>query len=64
MLSGCRLTDGLTAWPLADAALEQEILDMVQQASHHRQLKKGANEGAYKFLGRPPMPALYPHDTC
>ncbi|KAH6696961.1 ribonucleoprotein-associated protein [Plectosphaerella plurivora] len=39
------------AWPLADAALEQEILDMVQQASHHRQLKKGANE-ATKALNR------------
>ena len=26
-------------------ALTQEILDIVQQASHYRQLKKGANEG-------------------
>ncbi|KAI0007942.1 ribonucleoprotein-associated protein [Xylariaceae sp. FL0662B] len=32
------------AWPLADATLTQEILDLVQQASHARQLKKGANE--------------------
>ncbi|RYO94028.1 hypothetical protein DL766_007756 [Monosporascus sp. MC13-8B] len=32
------------AWPLADAQLAQEILDLVQQASHYRQLKKGANE--------------------
>jgi hypothetical protein len=32
------------AWPLADAALTQELLDLVQQASHYRQLKKGANE--------------------
>ncbi|KAK7750905.1 RNA binding protein snu13 [Diatrype stigma] len=32
------------AWPLADAQLSQEILDLVQQASHYRQLKKGANE--------------------
>ncbi|KAI1336797.1 snrnp and snornp protein [Xylariaceae sp. FL0016] len=32
------------AWPMADAALTQEILDLVQQASHYRQLKKGANE--------------------
>ena len=33
------------AWPIADQALTQEILDLVQQASHYRQLKKGANEG-------------------
>jgi len=32
------------AWPLADAQMSQEILDLVQQASHYRQLKKGANE--------------------
>jgi U4/U6 small nuclear ribonucleoprotein SNU13 len=32
------------AWPLADAQLSQELLDLVQQASHYRQLKKGANE--------------------
>ncbi|KKY25128.1 putative snrnp and snornp protein [Phaeomoniella chlamydospora] len=32
------------AWPVADEALSQQILDMVQQASHARQLKKGANE--------------------
>ncbi|KAH8893432.1 ribonucleoprotein-associated protein [Thozetella sp. PMI_491] len=32
------------AWPLADASLTQELLDMVQQCSHYRQLKKGANE--------------------
>ena len=30
------------AWPLADAGLAQELLDMVQQCSHYRQLKKGA----------------------
>ncbi|KAI5926942.1 putative 13 kDa ribonucleoprotein-associated protein [Camillea tinctor] len=32
------------AWPMADPALATEILDLVQQASHYRQLKKGANE--------------------
>jgi len=32
------------AWPLADAALTNQILDLVQQASHMKQLKKGANE--------------------
>ena len=39
------------AWPIADPALAQEILDLVQQASHYRQLKKGANE-ATKTLNR------------
>lgn len=33
------------AWPLADAALTQEILDLLQSATHIRQSKKGANEG-------------------
>lgn len=32
------------AWPLADAGLAQELLDLIQQAGHYRQLKKGANE--------------------
>lgn len=40
-----------SAWPLADAALTQELLDLVQQASHYRQLKKGANEST-KTLNR------------
>jgi U4/U6 small nuclear ribonucleoprotein SNU13 len=39
------------AWPLADASLEQEILDLVQACQHARQLKKGANE-ATKSLNR------------
>jgi len=39
------------AWPLADAALTQTILDLVQQAGHYHQLKKGANE-ATKTLNR------------
>lgn len=39
------------AFPLADAALSQQILDVVQQASNMRQLKKGANE-ATKTLNR------------
>mgnify|MGYP003314776652 CR=1 FL=1 len=39
------------AWPIADASVTQEILDIVQQASHYRQLKKGANE-ATKTLNR------------
>jgi len=43
--------NGSAAWPVADAALTQELLDIVQQASHARQLKKGANE-ATKTLNR------------
>ncbi|KAI0134142.1 putative snRNP and snoRNP protein [Xylariales sp. AK1849] len=38
-------------YPFYDAALTQELLDLVQQASHFRQLKKGANE-ATKTLNR------------
>lgn len=44
-------TNILAAFPLADAALTQQILDIIQQASHYRQLKKGANE-ATKTLNR------------
>jgi len=39
------------AVPLADAQLTNQILDLVQQASHYKQLKKGANE-ATKTLNR------------
>ncbi|KAI0455027.1 ribonucleoprotein-associated protein [Xylaria acuta] len=39
------------AFPMADPALAQEILDLVQQASHYRQIKKGCNE-ATKSLSR------------
>ncbi|KAJ3113688.1 RNA binding protein snu13 [Phlyctochytrium bullatum] len=39
------------AVPLADAQLTNKILDLVQQASHYKQLKKGANE-ATKTLNR------------
>lgn len=35
------------AWPIADEALAQQILTIVQQASHYRQLKKGANESEF-----------------
>ncbi|OLN86416.1 13 kDa ribonucleoprotein-associated protein [Colletotrichum chlorophyti] len=45
------MADQSAAWPLADDALQQEILDMVQQCQHARQLKKGANE-ATKTLNR------------
>ena len=33
------------AYPLADSQLTITILDLVQQASNYKQLKKGANEG-------------------
>jgi len=39
------------AWPRADQALNTELLDLVQQSSHARLLKKGANE-ATKTLNR------------
>ncbi|RHZ75360.1 hypothetical protein Glove_216g62 [Diversispora epigaea] len=39
------------AFPLADADLTNQILDLVQQALHYKQLKKGANE-ATKTLNR------------
>lgn len=38
------------AWPLADATLAQEIFDLLQQATHYRQVKKGANEGIFLLL--------------
>lgn len=39
------------AFPLADPNLTNQILDLVQQASHYKQLRKGANE-ATKTLNR------------
>jgi len=39
------------AWPLADAVLTNSILDLVQQATAYKQIKKGANE-ATKTLNR------------
>lgn len=35
------------AFPLADEKLTNMILDLAKQASHYKQLKKGANEGAH-----------------
>lgn len=32
------------AFPLAESALTQRLLNLVQQASNYQQLKKGANE--------------------
>lgn len=39
------------AFPLADAQLGQQILDLIQQATNYKQLRKGANE-ATKTLNR------------
>merc|ERR1712159_578492 len=39
------------AYPLADAQLTKTILDIIQQASNYKQLRKGANE-ATKCLNR------------
>ena len=39
------------AFPLADATLASQILDIAQQATNYKQLKKGANE-ATKTLNR------------
>jgi len=36
--------DTSAAFPIADEALSQSLLDLVQQATHYRQIKKGANE--------------------
>lgn len=35
------------AYPLADPTLSTKILNIVQQAVNHKQLKKGANEGKH-----------------
>uniref|UniRef100_A0A4W4E6X9 H/ACA ribonucleoprotein complex subunit 2 n=1 Tax=Electrophorus electricus TaxID=8005 RepID=A0A4W4E6X9_ELEEL len=37
------------AYPLADATLTKTILDLVQQATNYKQLRKGANEGKWMF---------------
>jgi len=39
------------AWPIADATLNSQILDLVKQAGDYKQLKKGANEST-KTLNR------------
>ena len=35
------------AYPLADAQLTVTILDLVQQGTNYKQLRKGANEGEF-----------------
>lgn len=39
------------AYPLANQSMSGKILDLVQQACHYKQLRKGANE-ATKTLNR------------
>jgi len=39
------------AWPLSEAPLNNQILELVNQATQYKQLKKGANE-ATKTLNR------------
>ncbi|KAJ5109682.1 hypothetical protein N7532_002327 [Penicillium argentinense] len=43
--------DANAAWPIADETLTQSLLDLIQQATHYRQIKKGANEST-KTLNR------------
>nr|CAG8444449.1 6537_t:CDS:2 [Entrophospora candida] len=40
----------MATFPLADADLTNQILDLVQQALNYKQLKKGANEGMSEFI--------------
>lgn len=37
------------AYPLADGQLTVKILNLVQQASNYKQMRKGANEGIISF---------------
>ncbi len=37
------------AYPLADGQLTVKILNLVQQASNYKQMRKGANEGMDSF---------------
>ena len=51
------------AYPLADAELSVKIMDLVQQAGNYKQLKKGANEGAWVARHRPCVQFAGPHLT-
>ena len=37
------------AFPLASTTLDRAIMDLVNEANNHKQLKKGANEGKRVF---------------
>ena len=47
-------SDNPKAYPLADPSLTISILDLVQQATNYKQLKKGANEGSFIVSVSPP----------
>lgn len=47
------------AYPLADAQLTVKILELVQQANNYKQLKKGANEGAYTIAMQRRLTAFF-----
>ena len=38
------------AYPLADAKLTTDLLELVQQAANYKQLKKGANESTISLI--------------
>lgn len=38
------MSEEAAAWPIADDALSQKLLNLVQQATQYRQIRKGANE--------------------
>ena len=48
------------AYPLASGDLTQTILDLVQQATSYKQLRKGANEGTYMCMHDQQPPCLPP----
>lgn len=51
------------AWPIADEALSQQLLDLVQQATNYRQVKKGANEYVHPLCCMLLEPCLIGHVT-
>lgn len=51
------------AWPIADEALSQQLLDLVQQATNYRQVKKGANEYVHALFHMPLESCFIGHVT-
>ena len=51
------------AFPLADPQLTVTILDLIQQATSYKQLRKGANEGDKSLTGRTVQLRGCLHDT-
>ena len=50
ILCNLQENDSSKAYPLAPSELTATILDLVQQATNYRQLKKGANEGEFEWV--------------